>query len=45
VTMAAIQGLYQLVQSQSAVIRQLRMENVALQERLEVLEARLAALE
>lgn len=45
VALAAIQGLYDLSQSQAARIEALEEENAALQQRLDGLEARLSALE
>lgn len=45
VALVAIQGLYQVVQKQDARIETLEAENGALQERLDSLEARVAALE
>ena len=45
VALAATQGLYGLTQEQAARIEELEAENVTLQERLDDLEARVAALE
>ncbi|HIC92920.1 MAG TPA: hypothetical protein EYP09_01535, partial [Anaerolineae bacterium] len=45
VALAAIQGLYELSQEQAARIRELERENAALQQQLDDLEARVAALE
>ncbi len=45
VALAAIQGLYHLVQQKDDQIAQLEQENLALQNRLGSLEARIAALE
>jgi len=45
VSLAAIQGLYQLSQEQAARIQALEAENASLQEQLDGLDARVAALE
>jgi len=45
VALAAIQGLYELSQEQAARIRELEKENAALQQQLDDLETRVAALE
>ena len=45
VALAAIQGLHQLSQEQAARIEELESENAALQQGLDDLEARVAALE
>jgi hypothetical protein len=45
VALAAIQGLYQLSQEQAVQMEALQAENAALEQRLDGLEARMAALE
>jgi DNA-binding transcriptional MerR regulator len=45
VSLAAIQGLYQLAQEQATLIEQFEAENAAQQAQIDDLQARLAALE